>query len=183
MNSRDRVLAALRRQEPDRVPYCEIGVDRAVARQVLDRDVVETPAMSVEYQPYQAKEHKAIAAALPGPTFLVNTERGALNSRASCSLSPGWHHLVGIYDGHHISLVIDGILCGQRSGGGRLHTCDADVVIGRIQDGLGYFGGHILEVRISSLARSLDWLRTEHRNLSENARYTRVGEEEYAPHR
>ena len=35
MSSRDRVLAALRREEPDRVPYCELGVDRALAQTLM----------------------------------------------------------------------------------------------------------------------------------------------------
>ena len=64
MNSRERVLAALRRQEPDRVPYCEIGVDRVVVRQLLGGDPIETPSLTVERRPYNAQEHKAIAAAL-----------------------------------------------------------------------------------------------------------------------
>jgi hypothetical protein len=119
-----------------------------------------------------------LTAALPGPTFLVNTERGALNARASRTLRPGWHHLAGVYDGRQVSLVIDGELAGRRDGSGRIQTCDADVFIGRIQDGLGHFGGRILEVRISNTARSLDWLRSEYRNLNENARYVRIGEEE-----
>lgn len=35
MNSRERVLAALFRQEPDRVPYCEIGIDRSIAQLLM----------------------------------------------------------------------------------------------------------------------------------------------------
>jgi len=35
MTSRERVLAALRREEPDRVPYCELGVDQDLARRLL----------------------------------------------------------------------------------------------------------------------------------------------------
>jgi hypothetical protein len=119
-----------------------------------------------------------LTAALPGPTFLVNTERGVLNARANLPLRPALHHLVGVYDGRQVSLVIDGELAGQRKGSGRIQTCDADVLIGRIQDGLGYFDGRILEVRISNVARSLDWLRSEYLNLNENARYLWIGEEE-----
>ena len=35
MNSRERVLAALAGDEPDRVPYCELGVDRALAQKLM----------------------------------------------------------------------------------------------------------------------------------------------------
>jgi Concanavalin A-like lectin/glucanases superfamily/Domain of unknown function (DUF2341) len=119
-----------------------------------------------------------LTTALPGATFLVNTAGGALNARASKTLDPGWHHLVGVYDGQRIALLIDGEVAGERPGSGKIQTCDADVLIGRLQDGLGYFDGRILEVRISAIARSRDWIQTEYRNLSQNARYVKVGEEE-----
>ena len=32
MTSRERVLTALHRKEPDRIPYCELGIDRALAQ-------------------------------------------------------------------------------------------------------------------------------------------------------
>jgi len=33
--SRERVLTALCRKQPDRVPYCELGVDRALAQRLM----------------------------------------------------------------------------------------------------------------------------------------------------
>jgi len=41
MISRERVLTALKREEADRVPYCELAVDRALALNILGK---ETPA-------------------------------------------------------------------------------------------------------------------------------------------
>ncbi len=35
MTSRERVLTALRREQPDRVPYCELAIDRSMARQLM----------------------------------------------------------------------------------------------------------------------------------------------------
>ena len=35
MNSRERVAAALRCEQPDRVPYCELGIDRALAQKLM----------------------------------------------------------------------------------------------------------------------------------------------------
>ena len=35
MTSRERVLTALRRQEPDRVPYCELWIDPKIARKLM----------------------------------------------------------------------------------------------------------------------------------------------------
>ena len=43
MTSRERVAAALRREQPDRVPFCELGVDQALAEQILGRDLPPHP--------------------------------------------------------------------------------------------------------------------------------------------
>jgi uroporphyrinogen decarboxylase len=64
MNSRERVLTALRRDVPDRVPYCEFGIDRAMAQQVMGWDEPQTQAMNLEANPYTIEEAKAIAARL-----------------------------------------------------------------------------------------------------------------------
>jgi uroporphyrinogen decarboxylase len=64
MNARERVLAALRREEPDRVPYCEIGIDRALARQLMGWQESGDQAASLETTPYTVEEAKALAAAL-----------------------------------------------------------------------------------------------------------------------
>ena len=86
--------------------------------------------------------------------------------RANRSLSPGRHHLVGVYDGRMMTLYIDGVPVAERSGTGRIQTCDADISIGRIQDGLGRFDGRILDVGISTAARDADWIAVRYHNLS-----------------
>ncbi len=48
MTSRERVLCALNGGTPDRVPYCELGVDEAVVRQLLDRDTTAEEPVEVE---------------------------------------------------------------------------------------------------------------------------------------
>jgi uroporphyrinogen decarboxylase len=70
VNSRERVLAALRREVPDRVPYCELGVDRALAARLLG-DAVRcawpgpgSQAANLEANTYTIGEAKAIAEAL-----------------------------------------------------------------------------------------------------------------------
>ena len=35
MNSRERVMAALRGEQPDRVPFCELAIDRALAQKLM----------------------------------------------------------------------------------------------------------------------------------------------------
>ena len=64
MNARERVMAALRREEPDRVPYCELGVDRALAQQLMGWRAAESQATDLEANVYSAEEAKAIASTL-----------------------------------------------------------------------------------------------------------------------
>lgn len=61
MSSRERVLAALARQEPDRVPYCEFGIDRALAQRLMGWGEAESQAANLEENPYTVEEAKAIA--------------------------------------------------------------------------------------------------------------------------
>lgn len=110
-----------------------------------------------------------LCAAVPGPSFLVNTERGVLNVRANRNLSPGRHYLAGVYDGRKITLYIDGVAVAEQNGSGRIQACDAQIAIGRIEDGRGDFGGHILDVGISSAARDADWVAARYDKLSDSS--------------
>ena len=65
MTSRQRVLAALRLEKPDRVPYLEIGVDPALAEQLLGRPAPAAgSAFSIEAQPRSVEDEKALARVL-----------------------------------------------------------------------------------------------------------------------
>ena len=119
-----------------------------------------------------------LCAAVPGPSFLVNTEKCVLNVRANRNLSPGRRHLAGVYDGRRITLFVDGLPVAERAGSGRIQNCAADVAIGKLQDGLGRFKGRVSEVRVSNIARSADWMATQYRNQSSPSIFCRVGEEE-----
>ena len=65
MSSRERVMAALNREQPDRVPFCELSVDRALAQKLLgwEEVPVETSASAVK-NPYTVEESKEIASFL-----------------------------------------------------------------------------------------------------------------------
>ena len=63
MNSRERVAAALQRRQPDRVPYCELGVDRALARQLMGWQGTGQAA-DLEANPYTGEEARALASFL-----------------------------------------------------------------------------------------------------------------------
>ena len=61
MKSFERVLTALHREEPDRVPYCELGIDRALAQRLMGWGEPINQAASLEADPYTIDEAKAIA--------------------------------------------------------------------------------------------------------------------------
>ena len=64
MLPRERVLTALRREEPDRVPYCEIGVDRALAHRFMGWGEIGTEARDLEKNELNVDEAKKIASFL-----------------------------------------------------------------------------------------------------------------------
>lgn len=61
MTSRERVLAALRLEEPDRVPYCELAVDRSLAQRLMGWGEPTTQAANLESNVYTVEEAKALA--------------------------------------------------------------------------------------------------------------------------
>ncbi len=73
MTSRERVHTALTRREPDRVPYCELGVDRPLAERLMGWKVSATQAANLEANAYTADEAKAVAAhlALDNLTYVL----------------------------------------------------------------------------------------------------------------
>lgn len=60
MNSRDRVLTALRCEQPDRVPYCELSIDRALAERIMGWGAPDQAA-NLETTPYTVDEAQAVA--------------------------------------------------------------------------------------------------------------------------
>ena len=61
MSSRERVGAALRRQQPDRVPYCELAVDRSLADTLMGWQGPSGQAGKLETNWYSVEESKALA--------------------------------------------------------------------------------------------------------------------------
>ena len=64
MNSRQRVLTALRREVPDRVPYCELGIDRVLASGLMGWGQPDSQEADLEANVYSVDESKAVAARL-----------------------------------------------------------------------------------------------------------------------
>jgi hypothetical protein len=64
MNSRERVRIALQRGQPDRVPYCELGIDRALAQKLMGWGPGTSQAANLEANIYSVEEATALAAHL-----------------------------------------------------------------------------------------------------------------------
>jgi uroporphyrinogen-III decarboxylase len=64
MTSRERVAAALKRQEPDRVPFCDLGVSRSLAQRMLGWGPAVNQSVNLEANPYTVAEAKEVAAFL-----------------------------------------------------------------------------------------------------------------------
>ena len=52
MTSRERVLSALLGQQPDRVPYCELGVDRYLAQHLMGWEIAQNQTADLESNVY-----------------------------------------------------------------------------------------------------------------------------------
>ncbi|MAE68138.1 MAG: hypothetical protein CMJ18_28140 [Phycisphaeraceae bacterium] len=104
-----------------------------------------------------------LCAAVPGPSFLVNTERGVVGAWAHRGLAPGRHHLAGIYDGRHVRLYIDGKLAAERSGSGRIQHCEVETAIGHLEGGLGRFDGRVEDAQVIGEARDAQWVAAKSR--------------------
>ena len=64
MSPRERVLAALKREEPDRVPFCEFGTSRRLMESMLDWKREELVDTDFERNQYTVDEAKAISSYL-----------------------------------------------------------------------------------------------------------------------
>jgi len=64
MTSGERVAAALQRLQPDRVPYCELGIDRALAQKLMGWGEPDTQGYNMEANVYSIEEAQALAASM-----------------------------------------------------------------------------------------------------------------------
>ena len=151
------------------------GVGSRFHGRILRYDTLGTQgSFSLRYD--DCGHNGGLCAAVPGPSFLVNTTGGVVGVAAHRSLQPGWHHLAGVYNGRTVKLFVDGVLIAERSASGAIQRCNADVAIGHIGGGAARFRGRIEHVTISDVARNDDWIKTQYQNLSNPTGFVRIGE-------
>ena len=115
-----------------------------------------------------------LCAAVPGPAFVVNAQRGAVSVQAHRHPGAGWHHLAGVYDGERAFLYLDGEQVGMAVGAGLLIGGGREIAVGGLGGERGRFRGKVALVRIAATARSAGWIRAACRNLQDPGRVVRV---------
>ncbi|HRJ71255.1 MAG TPA: hypothetical protein PLS03_03465 [Terrimicrobiaceae bacterium] len=99
-----------------------------------------------------------LCASVPGPTFLVNTDRGVIGVSSHEVLAPGRHHLAGVYDGRFIRLYLNGRLVAERAASGKIVNADLPIQIGNGPSESGRSSARILSVRVKAEASGADAL-------------------------
>lgn len=143
---------------------------------VLRYDTADEASFALKYA--ECGHNGGLCASLPGPTFTINTENGTRSVRANRTLTPGRHHLSGVYDGERTTLYIDGAPVDSVEAAGAVRSSQTPTSIGRLAGGGAPFQGEINEVRISTTARSHQWINATYQNLSNPREFVRLGPEE-----
>jgi len=117
-----------------------------------------------------------LSASVPGPSFVVNTDRGAVSVAAHETLPPGRHYLAGTWDGLAARLYVDGMLVAERPASGEIVESDTPLVVGGIAEGAAGFDGAVSVtcVRISDEARSGGWILAAYRSLVRPGEFVRL---------
>ncbi len=131
-------------------PWRGAGDDEQMSGRILRYDTLKGGSFSLRYCDYG--HNGGLCAAVPGPSFIINTSDGPFSVSAHRLLDPGWHHLAGTYDGRRIRLYIDGSLMAERAARGSFQANSADLAIGHIDGGSATFRGQIREVNVDGVA-------------------------------
>ncbi|MFC2122453.1 DUF2341 domain-containing protein [Bacteroidota bacterium] len=89
-----------------------------------------------------------------------------------------WYHIVATYDGTNWIIYRNGVQIEDGFLAGNIQTSTNDLVIGEEYNSSFNFNGIIDEVRISSTARSAEWILTEYYNQGSPATFYTVGSEQ-----
>ena len=84
MTSRERVLATIRGEEPDRVSYCELGIDRSLEQRLMGWGKPESQGPNLEPNIHGVQEAKEVASFLK-----LDNIRGALTAPIYMQRIPG----------------------------------------------------------------------------------------------
>ena len=106
-------------------------------------------------------------ASMPGPNFLVNTEKGAASVAGYCKLSSGKHLISGVYNGENIELYVDGRKIAERQASGTINKSSMPITLGRINGSPYSLNGKLLTVKICDEPLSPLAIENDFNSLSE----------------
>jgi hypothetical protein len=118
-------------------------------------------------------------------TFVFGVDTGPSTATGTLPTAPislgAWHHLVGSYNGSVVSIYVDGALSQTANVSGTIRT--PSIAYNYIGYGRTWSGdtgamainGSLDEARISSVARSADWIKTEYNNQSDPSTFYSLG--------
>ncbi len=88
-----------------------------------------------------------------------------------------WQYLTGRYDGSYLRAFIDGsLLPGSEPASGNIDPSERDLLFGKRYNDR-FFTGRMDEIRVSNIARSNGWVRTEYNNQNNQSGFWSVGSE------
>ena len=90
-----------------------------------------------------------------------------------------FHHIVGTFDGSNLRLYKDGSLIAGPTAASPTTSSSSGATIGSVA-GVFDWNGDMDEVRISSVARSVDWIATEYSNQNSPGTFITMGSESCA---
>lgn len=121
-------------------------------------------AFSLRYCDYG--HNGGLCAAVPGPSFLVNTDAGVRSIASHHPLTGGRHHLLGTYDGNTLRLWIDGELVASREATGNLVATAVPVTTAEFSGGGARFGGDVERARVLHEALDRPALESTYRDFA-----------------
>ena len=103
---------------------------------------------------------------------------GTNQSLGKTGISTGtWYHAVGVYDGSNKYIYHNGSQAATSAASGAFPAHNDITTFGYRDGPSQYFNGVLDEVRISSVARSADWIATEYNNQNSPSTFYAVGAE------
>ncbi len=111
--------------------------------------------------------------------FKFNGQTGFNINANTVITDSDWHHLVGVYNGSHIYVFVDGALDSTPLSYSDISTNTGTVNIGYTKYwNCCRFNGTIDEVRISNVARDSSWISTSYNNQNDPNTFYGIGSEE-----
>jgi hypothetical protein len=95
-----------------------------------------------------------------------------------------WYHVAATYDGSHTKIYVNGVLESMGNYSTPIEVTDYPLYIGSASwagTPSTFFDGTIDEVRVSNIARSSGWIKTEYNNQNSPSTFYSVGSETLAP--